>query len=106
MRVKLTPYYTRVRNAAEKGETPPSLGQVSEMIRNTLVKEYDIYPPNLSTMISPDQKITITAVNPDTGLNIQIQIQNLAGNMIYPTSGGGQQQATGVVPAGVTLPET
>jgi hypothetical protein len=91
----LTPYYTRIRTAAEKaGDTPPDLGQVSELVRNTLTKEYDIYPPNLSTAIQPDGGITITAMNPDTGLNLQITLRNLAGNVVY--SGG---QITGVVPA-------
>jgi hypothetical protein len=94
----LTPYYTRIRTAAEtQGDAPPDIGQVSEMIRNSLTKEYDIYPPNLSTAIQDDQSILITAVNPDTGLNIQVTLRNLAGDLVY--TGGGQQPATGVVPA-------
>jgi hypothetical protein len=91
----LTPYYTRVRNAADKGETAPDIGQVSELIRNTLTKEYNIYPPNLSTAIQPDQSIVITAVNPDTGLNLQVVIKNLAGNLV--AQGG---TTPGVVPPG------
>ncbi len=96
-RASLTPYYTRVRNAAEKGEAPPDLGQVSEMIRSALTKEYGIYPPNLSTTISPDGSITITGVNNDTGLNIQITLKNLAGNLVMPPPGG---TVPGVVPQG------
>ena len=90
--------FTRVklpRWAAEKtGEDqPPDLGQVSELIRNTLTTEYDIYPPNLSTEINQDGSIKITAVNPMTKLNIQVTLQNLAGDFLHP---GGQE--VGVVP--------
>lgn len=91
----LTPYYTRIRTAAEKVETAPNIGQVSELIRNTITKEYDIYPPNLSTAIQQDQTIVITAVNPDTGLNLQVTLKNLAGNLISPVG-----NSTGVVPMG------
>ena len=101
MGVKLSPYYSRVRTAAEPGESPPDVGQVSELIRNTLTKEYNIYPPNLSTAIQPDQTIVITAVNPDTGLNLQVTMKNLAGNLITP---GGT--TPGVVPQGEPPPAT
>jgi hypothetical protein len=92
--MRLTTQFTRVRRAAEKdGEKPPDIGQVSELIRNTLTQEYNIFPPNLSTEISPDGSIKLLAVNPDTGLNIQVNIQNLAGDLVHP-----EGQLTGVVP--------
>jgi hypothetical protein len=89
--------FTRVKTprwAAENtDDQPPDLGQVSELIRNTLTTEYDIYPPNLSTEINDDGSIKITAVNPTTRLNVQVTIQNLAGDLIHPAG-----QMTGVVP--------
>lgn len=94
--------YTRVRRAAPrtKGEEPPELGQVSELIRNTLTKEYNIYPPNLSTSIQPDQTILITAVNNQTGLNVQVSLKNLAGNFIHPNG-----NLSGIVPPPQAAPE-
>lgn len=102
--MEFSDHFTRVKlprwAADESGEDqPPDLGQVSELIRNTLTTEYDIYPPNLSTEINPDGSIKITAVNPTTKLNIQVTLQNLAGDFIHP---GGQM--TGVVPAEGELP--
>jgi hypothetical protein len=90
--------FTRIglpRWAAETkdAETPPNIGQVSELIRNTLTENYDIYPPNLSTEINPDNSIVITAVNPDTKLNLRLILQNLAGDFVHP-----EGQMTGVVP--------
>jgi hypothetical protein len=90
--------FTRIRTAAA-GEQPPDLGQVSELIRNTLTKEYNIFPPNLSTAIQDDQTIIITAVNLQTGLNLRITLANLAGNFIHP---GGTM--AGVVPASPAFP--
>src|SRR5262252_5990283 len=96
--MEFSTHFTRVklpRWAAEKAtdDQPPDLGQVSELIRNTLTDEYDIYPPNLSTEINDDGSIKITAMNPTTGLNLQVTLQNLAGDLVHP---GGQM--TGVVP--------
>jgi hypothetical protein len=90
--------FTRVklpRRAAETAgdDQPPDLGQVSELIRNTLTDKYDIYPPNLSTEINQDGSIKITAVNPTSGLNLQVTLQNLAGDFVHPDG-----QLTGVVP--------
>jgi hypothetical protein len=102
--MQFSEHFTRVklpRWAAEKAgdDQPPDLGQVSELVRNTLTSEYDIYPPNLSTEINPDGSIKITAVNPTTGLNLQVTLQNLAGDLIHPSG-----QMTGVVPAEGGLP--
>jgi hypothetical protein len=96
--MQFSEHFTRVKlprwAADTKGEDqPPDLGQVSEMIRNSLTKEYDIYPPNLSTEIGEDGSIKITAMNPTTGLNLQVTLQNLAGDFIHPSG-----QMTGVVP--------
>src|SRR4051812_16204421 len=82
----VTQDYTRVRRASQGGESPPDLGQVSELIRNTLTKEYGIYPPNLCTAIQQDSTIIITAVNPQTGLNLQVTLKNLAADLITPSS--------------------
>ena len=96
--MRFSEHFTRVklpRWAAEEtgDDQPPDLGQVSELIRNTLTKEYDIYPPNLSTEINQDGSIKITAMNPTTGLNLQVTLQNLAGDFVHPAG-----QMTGVVP--------
>ena len=96
--MQFSEHFTRVklpRWAAEQtgDDQPPDLGQVSELIRNTLTKEYDIYPPNLSTEINQDGSIKITAMNPTTGLNLQVTLQNLAGDFVHPAG-----QMTGVVP--------
>jgi hypothetical protein len=102
--MQFSEHFTRVklpRWAAEQSgdDQPPDLGQVSELVRNTLTKEYDIYPPNLSTEINQDGSIKITAVNPTTGLNLQVTLQNLAGDFVHPSG-----QTTGVVPAEGELP--
>jgi hypothetical protein len=103
--MRFSEHFTRVklpRWAAESSsgdDQPPDLGQVSELVRNTLTTEYDIYPPNLSTEINQDGSIKITAVNPTTGLNLQVTLQNLAGDLIHPSG-----QMTGVVPAEGELP--
>jgi hypothetical protein len=102
--MQFTEQFTRVKLPRWAAETtgddqPPDLGQVSEMIRNSLTKEYDIYPPNLSTEINQDGSIKITAMNPTTGLNLQVTLQNLAGDLIHPSG-----QMTGVVPAEGGLP--
>jgi hypothetical protein len=96
--MRFSEHFTRVKLPRWAAETtgddqPPDLGQVSELIRNTLTKEYDIYPPNLSTEINQDGSIKITAMNPTTGLNLQVTLQNLAGDLIHPSG-----QMTGVVP--------
>jgi hypothetical protein len=97
--MQFTEHFTRVKLPRWAAETtgddqPPDLGQVSELVRNTLTSEYDIYPPNLSTEINQDGSIKITAMNPTTGLNLQVTLQNLAGDLIHPSG-----QMTGVVPA-------
>src|SRR4051812_12007374 len=98
--MQLSDHFTRVsipRQAAEgpaADDQPPDLGQVSELIRNTLTQEYDIFPPNLSTEINQDGSIQITAVNPTSGLNIQVTLQNLAGDFVHPSG-----EMTGAVPA-------
>jgi hypothetical protein len=102
--MQFSEHFTRIklpRWAAEPtgDDQPPDLGQVSELIRNTLTKEYDIYPPNLSTEIGQDGSIKITAMNPTTGLNLQVTLQNLAGDFVHPSG-----QMTGVVPAEGGLP--
>jgi len=102
--MRFSPHFTRVKLPRWAAETagddqPPDLGQVSELVRNTLTKEYDIYPPNLSTEIGQDGSIKITAMNPTTGLNLQVTLQNLAGDFIHPAG-----QMTGVVPAEGGLP--
>src|SRR6516162_4495762 len=102
--MRFSKHFTRVkllRWAADtkEGDQPPDLGQVSELVRNTLTDEYDIYPPNLSTEINQDGSIKITAMNPTTGLNLQVTLQNLAGDLIHPSG-----QMTGVVPTEGGLP--
>jgi hypothetical protein len=102
--MRFSEHFTRVKLPRWAAETtgddqPPDLGQVSEMIRNSLTKEYDIYPPNLSTEINQDGSIKITAMNPTTGLNLQVTLQNLAGDFVHPSG-----QMTGVVPAEGGLP--
>ena len=98
--MRFSGHFTRIKLPRWAAETtgddqPPDLGQVSELIRNKLTEEYDIYPPNLSTEINPDGSIKITAVNPTTGLNLQVTLQNLAGDLTLPSG----QQMTGIVPA-------
>ena len=97
--MRLSTHFTRVKLPRWAAETtgedqPPDLGQVSELIRNTLTGEYDIYPPNLSTEINEDGSIKITAVNPTSGLNLQVTLQNLAGDLLHP-----EGEMTGVVPS-------
>jgi|SRR6516225_1456453 hypothetical protein len=96
--MRFSKHFTRVKLPRWAAETtgddqPPDLGQVSELVRNTLTTEYDIYPPNLSTEIGEDGSIKITAMNPTTGLNLQVTLQNLAGDFVHPSG-----QMTGVVP--------
>lgn len=81
---------------AKEGEAPPDIGQISELIRNTLTKEYDVYPPDLGTAIQPDNSIIITAVNKTTGLNVQVTLTDLSGAVGM----GAQSPAPGTPPAG------
>lgn len=80
MAISLTTEFTYIKipRKAASGDKPPDLGVVAEEMRKKLSDDFDVYPPNLNTAINQDGSITITAVNPDSGLNIQLQIKNLA----------------------------
>jgi hypothetical protein len=96
--MNLSTQFTRVRiprrAATSDGTKPPDLGAVAEIIRQKIADEFDVYPPNLNTQINQDGSIVITAVNPDSGLNVQMTITNIAlaqaqsGQMPAPPAGG------------------
>lgn len=65
-----------VSRKASDTQKPPELGAIAELIRQKLTDEFNVYPPNLNTAINQDNSITLTAVNPDSGLNLQIVLSN------------------------------
>jgi hypothetical protein len=102
----------RVAVETVTGEAGPKLGEVAELLRSTISKEYGIVPPNLNTALDPaGTSMTIMAVDRTAGLNLSIVISDLnpptdpaaaqqppaPGGM--PAPGGQQPPAPGGMPA-------
>jgi hypothetical protein len=74
--MRLTREFSRIRLAAPPVVGQPiKVGEIAELIRNTLSKEYGLVPPNLNTTLDQTGKnMTISAVDQSIGINISIQI--------------------------------
>jgi hypothetical protein len=66
----------------------PSVGEVTELLRQTISQKYEVVPPNLNTtMDQTGGAMIITAVSPEIGLNIQIQVSDLNQQQAAPMQG-------------------
>jgi hypothetical protein len=100
--MELTRDFSKVNLRIAADLTGPKLGEVAELVRSTLSKQYGIVPPNLNTALDQTgSSMTIMAVDKSTGLNVQIVVSDLGQQAVPAQLPPAMPPTNATQPAGV-----